>query len=77
MKPDWKDAPEWANWLAMDGDGYWYWYQGEPTWSEKDGGWMLFGVASTLAYGEVSDAPDESGIDWDFAFDTKEGRPNA
>ena len=21
MKPNWKDAPEWANCLAMDGDG--------------------------------------------------------
>jgi len=30
MKPDWKDAPEWANWLAMDDDGEWYWYEIEP-----------------------------------------------
>lgn len=30
MKPDWKDAPEWAQWLAMDSDGYWYWYSHEP-----------------------------------------------
>jgi hypothetical protein len=29
-KPDWKDAPEWANWLAMDRDGMWYWYEVEP-----------------------------------------------
>ena len=31
MKPDWKDAPKWANWLAMDEDGEWCWYQDEPT----------------------------------------------
>jgi len=30
MKPDWKDAPEWANWLAMDKDGCWEWYEVEP-----------------------------------------------
>jgi hypothetical protein len=30
MKPDWKDAPDWANWLAMDDDGEWYWYSIEP-----------------------------------------------
>lgn len=30
MKPDWKDAPEWARWLAMDADGTWYWYEFEP-----------------------------------------------
>ena len=30
MKPDWKDAPEWANWVAMDFDGTWYWYEKQP-----------------------------------------------
>jgi hypothetical protein len=30
MKPDWKDAPEWAQWLAMDCDGTWCWYQMHP-----------------------------------------------
>lgn len=43
MKPDWKDAPEWANWLAMDGDGAWFWYESEPAenqcgfWNTKNG----------------------------------------
>lgn len=32
MKPDWKDAPEWAQWLAMDPDGDWYWFEAEPDW---------------------------------------------
>ncbi len=30
MKPDWKDAPEWAQWLARDKDGRWFWYKDEP-----------------------------------------------
>lgn len=30
MKPDWKDAPEWANYLAMDRDGQWFWYEERP-----------------------------------------------
>ncbi len=30
MKPDWKDAPSWANYLAQDEDGDWYWYEKEP-----------------------------------------------
>lgn len=30
MKPDWKNAPEWANWLAMDADGEWGWFAEEP-----------------------------------------------
>lgn len=29
-KPSWKDAPGWANWLAMDEDGTWFWYEAEP-----------------------------------------------
>lgn len=32
MKPDWKDAPEWAQWLAMDSSGLWYWHESEPEW---------------------------------------------
>lgn len=31
MKPDWKDAPDWANWLAVDGWGQWFWFSDEPT----------------------------------------------
>ncbi len=30
MKPDWKDAPDWAQWVARDESGRWYWYQDEP-----------------------------------------------
>ena len=41
-KPDWKDAPEWANYLAMDASGDWYWYELEPfedasVWVEYEG----------------------------------------
>ena len=30
MKPSWDEAPEWANWLAMDEDGSWGWFEVEP-----------------------------------------------
>lgn len=36
MKPDWKDAPEWANWLAMDDNGSWNWYEHEPEFDGRD-----------------------------------------
>lgn len=29
-KPNWEDAPDWANWLAKDHDGVWYWYDVIP-----------------------------------------------
>ena len=29
-KPSWKDAPDWANWLAQGQYGVWYWYKDKP-----------------------------------------------
>ena len=29
-KPKWKDAPDWANWLAQNADGGWCWFEKEP-----------------------------------------------
>lgn len=29
-KPDWKDAPWWANYLAMDANGVWCWFADKP-----------------------------------------------
>jgi hypothetical protein len=43
MKPEWKNAPDWAQWLAQDEDGEWWWYELEPkqactdAWSEWEG----------------------------------------
>lgn len=36
MKPDWKDSPEWANWLAMDKDGLWFWHEEAPEPRSRD-----------------------------------------
>ena len=30
VKPDWKDAPQWAQWLAQDWDGTWAWFEKKP-----------------------------------------------
>lgn len=40
MKPDWKDAPEWANWLAIDEDYSWCWYEEKPMISESNDHWI-------------------------------------
>jgi hypothetical protein len=29
-KPNWSDAPDWANWLAFNGIDGWTWFQDEP-----------------------------------------------
>lgn len=41
MKPDWKDAPEWANWLAMDMSGRWFWWEFKPEFSGSE--WIYGG----------------------------------
>ena len=28
--PEWEHAPDWANWLAMNSDGRWYWFAAQP-----------------------------------------------
>lgn len=39
MKPDWKDAPDWANWLAQDEDGSWWWFWDKPYLHPSYPGW--------------------------------------
>jgi hypothetical protein len=76
MKPEWKDAPEWANWLAMDGDGIWVWFQDRPEWEPSANAWWLSADSDDdSAYTNATFEPDESGIDWDFAYDTLEQKP--
>ena len=50
MKPDWKDAPEWAMWLAVDEDGEIWWFKNEP--ALKDGVWSALGMACRYRLGE-------------------------
>lgn len=74
MKPSWDDAPEWAQWLAMDGDGRWVWYETEPFFNQSDDTWeQPFNSENAAEY--VTGIPDCDGIDWDQAFDTLEARP--
>jgi hypothetical protein len=40
MKPDWKDAPEWANFMARDSDGEWRVFEVEPTVDEHRAIWV-------------------------------------
>lgn len=45
MTPHWNDAPEWAQWLAQNEDGNWYWYEFEP-------GAIPFGFWLDAGYGQ-------------------------
>ena len=37
--PDWKDAPDWAQWLAQDSGGNWFWFEHPIYASADDGVW--------------------------------------
>lgn len=67
MKPDWKDAPEWADYLAMDGDGEWYWFEVEPrkpvagtTWG-ANGGTCVFAGTGNLNFRDSLEFRPEGG----------------
>lgn len=50
MKPDWKDAPEWAEYLAVSTNGWADWFERNPV---KDGGTYLRGIGrmKTIGHG--------------------------
>lgn len=76
FKPQWDEAPEFAMFLAMDGDGLWYWFSHRPFFDDELNGWAMDENApDDAAYDLASEQQDESGIDWDFAYATLEERP--
>lgn len=60
-EPDWSQAPEWAQWWAVDASGIAGWYEQEP---EIGGvrGWELGGGGAWMVIETPYDIP--LGIDW-------------
>lgn len=50
MKPDWKDAPEWATWFGSDHVGFAY-FNHKPTWDDRYG-WQCREIQGALCTGE-------------------------
>lgn len=47
--PDWKNAPEWAKWWAIDEDGSGWWYKLKPVIKAVgDFPWRVWGVSDPL-----------------------------
>jgi hypothetical protein len=66
MKPDWKDAPEWAKWLAMDNDGKWFFYECKPHTTSDVNSWQIISgnivVARCPGWKDSLEArPDDAG----------------
>ena len=65
MKPNWKDAPAWAMWLAQDKSGDWYFYATEPEKRRTYWRTATHGNRSLACFGEANQ-------DWE---NTLEKRP--
>ena len=61
MKLSWKDAPEWAKFVAMDEDGVWYWYEFEPT-RRYGNQWGTSGGKYTKCFPDWDDSLEERPI---------------
>lgn len=55
MKPDWKDAPEWARYLAKDKDGYWNWFETKPVPNVSNSCWYERGFSMWATAGIEND----------------------
>lgn len=53
--PNWKNAPPWAKFAAMDSHGAWHWYEEEPALSEKLGMWTARGAHFSVAAVTLTD----------------------
>ena len=66
---DWRKAPEWANWAAMDEDGDVFWYEGKPK--------MFEGREYWSCTEEGSDEADENVklryVPWDQSLEQRPG----
>ena len=63
MKPDWKDAPEWATCLAMDDDCVWYWYENQPhlkgsVWASEFGRYALASLSVSFLRETLEQRPE-------------------
>ena len=80
-KPDWKDAPEWANYLAMDNSGEWWAHEFIPTKEYEDLVWLqpLEGRCEFVMSDNEFDCMscEEDGMPWYETLEkrTKEARP--
>lgn len=74
MKPDWGDAPEWANYLAMNSANIWYWHEEKPfllgdCW-DSDG--KMQGVFPSFWTKTLEERPFVAGYEAAIAEHTKE-----
>ena len=67
IEPDWKTAPAWAQWFAIDDDGEGWWWSTRPTSDGMTGCWLVPDSSvwyDTQPAGVYPDAAD----DWEHSL---------
>ena len=62
MKPSWKNAPIWANFLSKYRDGMWYWYEYKPVITNHYSDWWFNFEGGQVAVAQFSE-PWESSLE--------------
>lgn len=66
--PDWKEAPEWARYVAQERYGDWYWHENRPV-AMTYGGWYSPGSARRVFARSIIQTKVEG--DWTMTMRTK------
>lgn len=70
-RPDWSEAPEWANWWSVDADGDIFWSEIKPMPHKSSASWQIDFSKGRVDFDQNIDIP--IGIDWRTLI---EERPN-
>lgn len=62
-KPDWSEAPEWANYMAMDDDGSWYWFEVMPQYDEEQNCWFEDSINGQVKSAKISDMDGKNSLE--------------
>ena len=68
MKPNWQDAPEWANYLAKDEDEGWAWHEALP-YKKEDVPYGNEGYWSSA--GQKLPVLDVNYIHWEYSLEKR------
>lgn len=64
LAPDWSQAPEWAQWYAIDANGEAAWYSIEPMADDQDFCWFILNDGSQPVPLDADMVDIPLGVDW-------------
>lgn len=68
-RPPWDFAPAWANYIAQDLSGTWFWFEYKPDLEKQFGLWSSIGGRSCIAY------KSDLLFDWQTSLSKRKTKP--